>query len=245
MSGINQIRIYYGQGKVVNGPSRADLGHFPHITVDHPHPESASIRDLKDWFMAMFQLDANLCSVTVHCLYITGINPVVYELRVADRTYKWRKWVEWCRRCNVPLTILVQPCLKEVLCEASSSQPVENESACYGDVSVDQLQITEEHETEREQIDVDGLADGGESVEAIVEDLAAVDRNAIHEEENLNMEDEMDDDDEDDDNLGSQAPIPEEWNRPDQSRMEAMDMQKCSYQYGCSMIQPGQLFSNK
>ena len=114
--------------------------------------------------MAMFQLDANLCSVTVHCLYITGINPVVYELRVADRTYKWRKWVEWCRRCNVPLTILVQPCLKEVLCEASSSQPVENESACYGDVSVDQLQITEEHGTEREQIDVDGLPDGGETV---------------------------------------------------------------------------------
>jgi len=110
MSGINQIRIYYGQGEVVNGPSRADLGPFPHITVDHPHPESASIRDLKDWFMAMFQLDANQCSVTVHCLYITGINLVVYELRVADRTYKWRKWVEWCRRCNVPLTILVQPC---------------------------------------------------------------------------------------------------------------------------------------
>ena len=65
MSGINQIRIYYGQGEVVNGPSGADLGLFPHITIDHPHPESASIRDLKDWFMAMFQLDANLCSVTV------------------------------------------------------------------------------------------------------------------------------------------------------------------------------------
>src|SRR6185312_4538547 len=86
MSGINQIRIYYGQGEVVNGPSRADLGPFPHITVDHPHPKSASIRDLKDWFMAMFQLDANLCSVTVHCLYITGINPVVYELDSNDGT---------------------------------------------------------------------------------------------------------------------------------------------------------------
>ena len=51
------------------------------------------------------------------------------------------------------------------------------------------------------------------------------------------MEDEMDDDDEDDDNLGSQAPIPEEWNRPDQSSMEAMDMHQSRYQYGCSMIQ--------
>jgi len=123
----------------------------------------------------------------------------------------------------------VQPCLKEVLCEASSSQPVENESACYGDVSVEQLQITEECGTEREQTDVDGMADGGETVEAIVEDLAAVDRNAIHKEENLNMGDEMDDEDGDDDNLGSQALILEEWNRPDQSSMEAMDMQKSSY----------------
>ena len=84
MASTNQIRIYYGQGEVVNGPSRADLGLFHHITVDHPHPESASITDLKDWFMAMFQLDANLCSVLVQCLYITGINPVIYELRVAD-----------------------------------------------------------------------------------------------------------------------------------------------------------------
>ena len=77
---LNQIRIYYGQGEVVNGPSGVDLGPFPYITVDHPHPESASIRDLKDWFMAMFQLDANLCSVMVQCLYIIGINPIVYEL---------------------------------------------------------------------------------------------------------------------------------------------------------------------
>ena len=179
MSSINQIRIYYGQGEVVNGPSGADLGPFPHITVDFPHPESASIKDLKDWFMAMFQLDANLCSVTVHCLYITGINLVVYELRVADRTYKWRKWVDWCRRCNIPLTILVQPCVKEVASEASSSQLVENESDFYGDVPFDQLE-SREGVPQWEKIEVHGVADGGE-------------------EHNLNMEDEMDDEEEDDD----------------------------------------------
>jgi len=154
--------------------------------------------------MAMFQLDANLCSVTVHCLYITGIKPVVYELRVADRTYKWRKWVEWCRRCNVPLTILVQPCLKEVLCEASSSQPVEKVSGFYGDVPLDQLEIREEGGTQREEIEVDGVADGGEIAPGIVEDLAVVDRNAFEEEHNLNMEDEMDDEEEeDDDNMAT------------------------------------------
>ena len=54
-----------------------------------------------------------------------------------------------------------------------------------------------------------------------------------------------DDEDEDDDNMGSQAPIPEEWNRPDQSIIEAMNMHKSSYQYSCSVIQPGQLFPNE
>ena len=91
--------------------------------------------------MVMFQLDRNFCLVSVQCLYVRDINPVIYALRVADRTYKWRKYVKWCKRCNVPLTILVQPCPKEVVGEVSSSQLVENESGCYGDVPFDQLQI--------------------------------------------------------------------------------------------------------
>ena len=110
-----------------------------------------------------------------------------------DRTYKWRKWVEWRWRCNVPLTILAQSCTKEVVRETSSSHPVEKDDACSGDVSLDQLQIREEGRGEREKINVDGVADGEERSERIVEDLAAVDRNALEEEENMNMGDGMDD----------------------------------------------------
>ena len=96
--------------------------------------------------------------------------------------------------------------------------------------------------TQREEIDVDG----GERVKGIFEDLAAVDHSAIEEKETLNMEDEMDDEyDEEDDNMGTKAPVPEEWNRTDQSNMEAMDMHQSRYQYGCNMIQQDQLFPNK
>ena len=137
MSSLNQIRIFYGVREVVIGPSGVDLSSFPNTTVEHPSPETTNIRDLKDWFVAMFQLDRNLYSVTVQCLYVTDINPVTYALRLADRTHKWKKWIGWCRRSNVPLTILVQPCAKEVVGEASSSQPVENESGFYGDVPLD------------------------------------------------------------------------------------------------------------
>ncbi|RLM58869.1 hypothetical protein C2845_PM18G05150 [Panicum miliaceum] len=128
--------------------------------------------------------------VTLQCRYLRDINPIIYELRVANRTYKWRKWVEWCRQCNVPLTILVQPTPKEIFDEASSSQPSENKSGCCGDVPFDQLEIREEGGTQREEIDVDGVADGGQRVQGIVEDLEAVDRSTIEEEDNLNMEDE-------------------------------------------------------
>ena len=101
----------------------------------------------------MFQLDRNLYSVTVQCLYVTDINPVTYALRLADRTHKWKKWIGWCRRSNVPLTILVQPCAKEVVGEASSSQPVENESGFYGDVAFDQLEIRKQGGPQREEIE--------------------------------------------------------------------------------------------
>jgi hypothetical protein len=165
-------------------------------------------------------------------------------LRVADRTYKWRKWVEWCRRCNVLLTIIVHPTPKEVFGEESSSQPSKNKSGCCGDVPFDQLEIREEGGTQREEIDVDDVVDGGERIQGIVEDLEAVDRNAI--EVNLNMEDDMDDEDEEeDDNMATQAPVPEEWNRPDVSSMEAMVRHESRYQYGCSMIEQDQLFPNK
>ena len=88
-----------------------------------------------------------------------------------------------------------------------------------------------------------GVADGGEIAPAIVEDLAAVDRNAFEKEHNLNTEDEMDDDD--DDNMATQAPIPKDCHRLDASSMEATDMHKARYQYGCNMIQQDQLFPNK
>ena len=122
---------------IVTGPSGVDLSFFPNVTVEHSSPETTNIRDLKDWFVAMFQLDGNLYSVTIQCLYVTDINPSTHALRLADRTYKWRKCVDSFRRCSVPLTILVQPCTKEVVCEASSSQPVQNESGFYGDVPLD------------------------------------------------------------------------------------------------------------
>ncbi|RLM56026.1 hypothetical protein C2845_PM10G14350 [Panicum miliaceum] len=87
---------------------------------------------------------------------------------------------------------------------------------------------------------------GAASVQGIVEDLEAVDRNAIEEKENLSMEDETDDEDDDEeDGMATQAPVPEEWNRPDASSIEAMDMHGSRYKYGCSMIEQEQLFRNK
>ena len=54
------------------------------------------------------------------------------------------------------------------------------------------------------KLKVHGVADGGEIAPAIVEDLAAVDRNTIKEEENLTMEDDTDDeDDEEDDTMAT------------------------------------------
>ncbi|RLN17564.1 hypothetical protein C2845_PM02G13480 [Panicum miliaceum] len=116
-----------------------------------------------------------------------------------------------------------KPYPKEVVGEASSSQPADNESGSCGDVSFAQLEIREEGGAQREEIDADGVADGGERVQGIVEDLEAIDCNAIEEEENLSMEDETDDEDDDEeDGMATQAP--EEWNRPDASSMEPMDM---------------------
>ncbi|CAN6224377.1 unnamed protein product [Urochloa humidicola] len=247
MSNSNVIKIHYGNGEIIHGPMGVDLSCFPDTSVEHPNPELASLRDLKEWFVSFFQMDPSVYSVTIQCLYVKSVNPVIFELRDADRTYKWKKWVQWCRRYNVPLTILVQACAKEDVGEASSSQAPESESVCGANVSLEHLAIGDEGGHGMGVDEVDGLADGGEDAPEIVEELESVDRNAMQEEENLNVEDEHDDeeDDDDEDNAGGNRPIPEEWDRPDASSMEAMDMHDSCYQYGCSMIQVNQLFPYK
>ncbi|CAO2045320.1 unnamed protein product [Urochloa humidicola] len=246
MSNSNVIKIFYGNGEIIHGPTGVDLSRFPETSVEHPNPEFASIRDLKEWFVAFFQMDPSIYSVTIQCLYLKSVNPVMFELRDDDRTYKWKKWVQWCRRCNAPLTILVQACAKEDVGEASSSQAPESESVCGGDVPLEHLTIGDEGAGGIGVDEVDGAVDGGEDAPEIVQELESVDRNAMQEEENLNLEDEHDDDEDDDeDNAGGNRPIPEEWNRPDASSMEAMDMHDSHYQYGYSMIEVNQLFPNK
>lgn len=259
MTSPSLIKICYGTGEIIDGPNGVDLSRFSEVTVEHPNPEVASIRDLKDWFVAFFQMDASLYSVTIQCLYVKSVNPVIFELRDADRTYKWKKWVQWCRRHNAPLTILVQACAKEEVGEGSSIQIPESESVCQADVSLQELAIRDEGGAQmgadgggdggdeggdRTAADgVDGVADGGETDPEIVRELETVDQNAMQEEANLDVED--DDDDDDEEMEGTNRPIPDEWNRPDQSSMEAMDMHQSGYQYGCSMIQVNQIFPNK
>ena len=63
---------------IVTGSSGVDLSSFPNVTVEHTSPEIENRRDHKDWFVAIFQLDGNLYSVMVQCLYVTDINPVTH-----------------------------------------------------------------------------------------------------------------------------------------------------------------------
>ena len=89
-------------------------------------------------------MDASVYSVIVKCLYVRSDNPIMYKLKPADRTFQWRKWVDWYRRCKFPLTILLQPCPKHVVGEVSSSEALEMESNIVGDVSLDGLEIGDE-----------------------------------------------------------------------------------------------------
>jgi hypothetical protein len=77
MSIQSEISIYYGIGEIVHGPSGVDLSLFPHTSVEHLNPDGANIRDFRDWFVVMLQMDGHLYPVTVQCLYLRGINPVI------------------------------------------------------------------------------------------------------------------------------------------------------------------------
>ena len=57
MSIPNHTHIFYGIGEFIQGPLGVDLSLIPHIIIDHPNPDCANIRDLKDWFVVLLQMD--------------------------------------------------------------------------------------------------------------------------------------------------------------------------------------------
>ena len=241
MSNSINLRVFYGNGQIRNGPSGVDLSNFPFTTIEHPNPEGTRMPAMKIWFTQFFQLDPDIYSVTVHCMWTRTFAPVVWELKQVNRTEKWVQWLQWCRRRGAEFNILVQACPKEANDGSSSATPTEEDDRHGHGVS--QAEVEQQHMPEagveqrhmpeadvvvhRQVADVEGQADAGEENEEIVGELQNVDRNAVHEEEtllqsaNVEGEDDDDDDDDDDDGASSEAVIPDQWKLHERAKMVA------------------------
>ena len=125
----NQLTVYYGNGEVRRGPIGVDLSQFGVMSVPLENPERANIRDLKKWFVRMFSMDPNIYSVIVRCLFCKSVEPLIWDLLTIERSKQWTRWVDWCRRSNAPLTILVQAYGRDE-CVGESSSSVVTLSCC-------------------------------------------------------------------------------------------------------------------
>ena len=254
MSNSINLRVFYGNGQIRNGPSGVDLSNFPFVILEHPNPEGTRVKEMKIWFTQYFQLDPQIYSVTMQCMWTRTLTPVFWEIQPVYRTDKWQKWLAWCRRRRAEFNILVQPCPREADDSSSAATPVEEEDTRGQAVSTEEVEQRQTTEAEvvvhRQAAEVDeGQADAGEQIEEITAEHENVDRNAIYEEEallesvNVDGDDGDDEDDEDDD--CSNTVIPEEWNLADKARMEVMDNHDSRWEYGSSMVHLNQVFPNR
>lgn len=94
------------------------LSNFPYVDVEQPDPDSSRMKEIIVWLTQFFQLDPQIYSVKMQCLWTCTFKPVCQQLKVVSRIEKWLHWLNWCQRQHAQFIMLVQPCSKEV-CESN------------------------------------------------------------------------------------------------------------------------------
>ena len=103
---------------------------------------------------------------------------------------------------------------------------------------------------ETQNVVLEGYANEGKKIDAVVALLDLADQNALREEELLEepIDTGGDADDEEEEELGEQSdgdPLPDEWNRRDKAYMIVHDGHRSQWEYGTNMVRVKQVFRNK
>lgn len=111
---MTSLKIYYDNGEIRISSSGVDVSNFSFVDIVHPDPARCRMKDIQMWLTHYFQLDPNIYSVNVQCLWTRTFDPLCWELKEVSQTEKWLSWLNWCRRRHAEYIMLVQPCPKEM-----------------------------------------------------------------------------------------------------------------------------------
>ena len=207
MSSKMQFQVFYGDYNILYGPNGVDLSAFKCTSSAIDKPLERSFGSIYKWLQREFCVDPETHVMTVHALVNWEVEGDLWELMMIHSTDDWQKYMQAALERGWPLAILVQTREKirnEIQHGADQATPsIQRGGADQATPSIQRetnyIEQDESEEIENPNIGPQGLADEGERIHSIVDEMEAEDHAAMEMEEHEGSSDD------------EQYSLPKEW----------------------------------
>lgn len=216
MSTKVQFIIFFGEGSVDNGPNGVQLNNFKHTSKGIDRPAERSFESIYNWLEKGIRANRDTHFLTIQTLVNWANEGATWELMTISNTTEWQFYIDNALHHGWTPAILVR-------CYPNSSNAVQaEEEETNGGAAAeeeDNVQEVEQHFNEEEDnVQDQGVADLGERVPSIVQEMENENLEAAQMEEYGDSSDE-------------EYPIPADWNNPGFGNPVAFDGRRneCDY----------------
>lgn len=231
MSSKLAFQLFHGQGNVRYGPSGVDLSEFIMTTKGIDRPGERSLASIKGWLMRGFRIDPQTSDITIYVVVSRAVEDYYWELMPVECTQTWKWYVENALQREWSLAMLAYVHPKDPSVQVTLD---EGPSGTVNEATTDGVNTGEE-EPRIAAIGVEpaGVADEGEIIPAIVDEMAREDT------DNERAED--DDPSDDEDNTVN----PAEWASKDYSGLVISEEDNVRWEYKENEVIQGERYANR
>ena len=182
MSSKVTFQIVHGEGNIRFGPDGVDLSDFVMTSKGIDRPAERTFQSIYSWLLRGFRIDQEVYTMSVSVVVSRATEGYFWELMPMDSTAAWRRYVEMAFERSWPLVIFVSVQEKDTNV-SMRTEDVEGPSNA-GDVVGPSM--------ENEENQPGGVADEGETVGAIVDEMEREDSDNERVEEGDSSDEETD-----------------------------------------------------
>ncbi|XP_066166193.1 uncharacterized protein [Oryza sativa Japonica Group] len=229
------FQLYHGQGNVRYGPTGVDLSEFIVTARGIDRPAERSVPSIKKWLMRGLGVDPQTSDITIYVVVSRATEGFYWELMPVQNSGMWRWYVENALQRGWPLAMVPYVHPKDPSVQMNMDDG-EGPSAEVNEIEVDQVNAPEEDGVAPVVAPVGmqpgGVADEGETVGAIVDEMEKEDSDNERVEED-------DSSDDDENNIN-----PAEWASDDFSGLVISEGENVRWEYKENEIIEGARYGN-
>ena len=187
MSSKVTFQIVHGEGNIRFGPDGVDLSDFVMTSKGIDRPAERTFQSIYSWLLRGFRIDQEVYTMSVSVVVSRAIEGYFWELMPMDSTAAWRRYVEMAFERSWPLVIFVSVQEKDTNV-SMQTEDVEGPSNA-GDVVGPSMENEENQPREEQAM---GMADEGERVGIIVDEMEREDSDNEQAEDDASSDEEGD-----------------------------------------------------